>query len=111
MPQGSESFRPIAPFASIAATFGISPWIKRRQPEMSSSAFFASGVVLAGTFGDFLGGVASDRVFESTHRHADDQQGVRDRGGSARLHPQFVLLDLCVHADPGRLAWRPHLAG
>src|SRR5437867_12296931 len=67
MPQGSESFRPIAPFASIAATFGISPWIKRRQPEMSSSAFFASGVFLAGTFGDFLGGVASDRVFESTH--------------------------------------------
>jgi MFS family permease len=36
------------------------------QLKLSSSAFFASGVFLAGTFGDFLGGVASDRIFERT---------------------------------------------
>jgi len=37
------------------------------QLRLSSSALFASGVFLAGTFGDFLGGVASDRIFEHTH--------------------------------------------
>src|SRR5205809_1539842 len=45
-------------------------------------------------------------------RHAGDQQGVRDRRCGARRHPQFVLLDLCVHANPGRrLAdrYRPRL--
>src|SRR5581483_1140628 len=36
------------------------------QLKLSSSAFFASGVFLAGTFGDFLGGVVSDRIFERT---------------------------------------------
>jgi MFS family permease len=35
--------------------------------KLSSSAFFAAGVFLAGTFGDFLGGIASDRIFEMTH--------------------------------------------
>jgi MFS family permease len=37
------------------------------QLKLSSSAFFASGVFLAGTFGDFLGGVVSDRIYERTH--------------------------------------------
>jgi MFS family permease len=36
------------------------------QLKLSSSALFASGVFLAGTFGDFLGGMASDRIFERT---------------------------------------------
>jgi MFS family permease len=34
--------------------------------KLTSSAFFASGVFLAGTLGDFLGGVTSDRIFEKT---------------------------------------------
>jgi MFS family permease len=34
--------------------------------KLSSSAFFAAGVFLAGTFGDFLGGVVSDRIYEKT---------------------------------------------
>ena len=34
--------------------------------KLSSSALFASSVFLAGTCGDFLGGVASDRVFKRT---------------------------------------------
>src|SRR6266550_2544257 len=36
------------------------------QLKLSSSALFASGVFLAGTFGDFRGGVGSDRIFERT---------------------------------------------
>jgi MFS family permease len=36
------------------------------QLKLTSSAFFASGVFLAGTLGDFLGGVTSDRIFEKT---------------------------------------------
>jgi nitrate/nitrite transporter NarK len=34
--------------------------------KLSSSALFASGVFLAGTLGDFLGGIASDRILERT---------------------------------------------
>jgi MFS family permease len=36
------------------------------QLKLSSSALFAAGVFLAGTCGDFLGGVLSDRIFERT---------------------------------------------
>src|SRR5438132_7026545 len=35
--------------------------------KLSSSSLFASGVFLGGTLGDFLGGIASDRIFERTH--------------------------------------------
>jgi MFS family permease len=34
--------------------------------KLSSSALFASGVFLAGTLGDFVGGLATDRIFERT---------------------------------------------
>jgi MFS family permease len=34
--------------------------------KLSSSALFASGVFLAGTLGDFLGGLASDRILDRT---------------------------------------------
>src|SRR6267378_662139 len=37
------------------------------QLKLSSSAFFASGVFLAGTFGAFPARLASDRIFERTH--------------------------------------------
>jgi MFS family permease len=37
------------------------------QLKLSSSALFASGVFLAGTLGDFLGGIVSDRILERTH--------------------------------------------
>src|SRR5437870_8491909 len=46
------------------------------QLKLSSSAFFASGVFLAGTLGDFLGGMASDRIFERTHSRTKARRNV-----------------------------------
>src|ERR1051325_4088786 len=46
------------------------------QLKLSSSAFFASGVFLAGTFGDFLGGVASDRIFERTQSRTEGRRNL-----------------------------------
>jgi MFS family permease len=46
------------------------------QLKLSSSALFASGVFLAGTCGDFLGGIASDRIFERTRSRTRARRNV-----------------------------------
>ena len=44
--------------------------------KLSSSALFASGVFLAGTCGDFMGGIASDRIFERTHSRTKARRNI-----------------------------------
>ncbi len=46
------------------------------QLKLSSSALFASGVFLGGTFGDFVGGVVSDRIYERTHSRTKARRNV-----------------------------------
>jgi len=46
------------------------------QLKLSSSALFASGVFLAGTCGDFLGGVISDRIFERTRSRTKARRNI-----------------------------------
>jgi MFS family permease len=46
------------------------------QLRLTSSAFFASGVFLGGTLGDFLGGIASDRIFERTRSRTKARRNV-----------------------------------
>jgi MFS family permease len=44
--------------------------------KLASSAFFSLGVFLAGTCGDFLGGIVSDRIFERTHSRTRARRNV-----------------------------------
>src|SRR5438067_2541295 len=69
------------------------------QLKLSSSALFASGVFLAGTFGDFLGGVASDRIFERTHSRTKARRNLIVAGflmSSVFMLPVLMVHDLTV---------------
>jgi len=69
------------------------------QLKLSSSALFASGVFLAGTFGDFLGGVASDRIFERTHSRTKARRNLIVAGfliSTVFMAPVLLIHDLTV---------------
>jgi MFS family permease len=63
--------------------------------KLSSSALFASGVFLGGTLGDFLGGIASDRIFERTHDRKKARRNVIVFG--FLVSAVFMLPVLLVH--------------
>jgi len=63
--------------------------------KLSSSAFFASGVFLAGTLGDFLGGVVSDRIYEKTHDRKKARRNIIVFG--FLVSTVFMLPVLMVH--------------
>jgi MFS family permease len=65
------------------------------QLKLSSSALFASGVFLAGTCGDFLGGVASDRIFERTKSRTKARRNIIIFG--FLVSAVFTLPVLMVH--------------
>ncbi len=65
------------------------------QLKLSSSAFFASGVFLAGTFGDFLGGVVSDRIFEHTRSRTKARRNLIVAG--FLISTVFMVPVLLVH--------------
>jgi len=65
------------------------------QLKLSSSALFASGVFLAGTCGDFLGGVVSDRIFERTQSRRKARQNIIIFG--FLVSAVFTLPVLMVH--------------
>jgi MFS family permease len=66
------------------------------QLKLSSSALFSSGVFLAGTCGDFLGGVVTDRVFERTHNRTTARRNMIVFGFLAST--LFMLPVLMVHS-------------
>ncbi len=63
--------------------------------KLSSSAFFASGVFLAGTLGDFLGGIVSDRIYEKTHDRKKARRNIIVFG--FLVSTVFMLPVLMVH--------------
>jgi len=65
------------------------------QLKLSSSALFAAGVFLAGTCGDFLGGVVSDRIFERTKSRIKARRNIIMFG--FLISALFTLPVLMVH--------------
>ena len=63
--------------------------------KLSSSALFSAGVFLAGTCGDFLGGVVSDRIFERTQSRTKARRNVIIFG--FLVSAVFTLPVLMVH--------------
>jgi MFS family permease len=70
-------------------------FLHRSQWKLSSSSLFASGVFLGGTCGDFLGGIASDRIFERTHSRTKARRNIIIFGFLASTC--FMLPVLMVH--------------
>jgi MFS family permease len=67
--------------------------------KLSSSALFASGVFLAGTCGDFLGGLASDRIFKQTGSRTKARRNIIVFGFLAStvfMGPVLLVHDLTV---------------
>lgn len=67
--------------------------------KLSSSALFASSVFLAGTCGDFLGGVASDRVFKRTGSRTKARRNIIVFGflvSTAFMAPVILVHNLTV---------------
>jgi len=63
--------------------------------KLSSSALFASSVFLAGTCGDFLGGVITDRIFERTRSRTKARRNIIIFG--FLLSALFTLPVMMVH--------------
>src|SRR5205814_918440 len=69
------------------------------QLKLSSSALFSSGVFLAGTCGDFLGGVLSDRIFERTRSRTKARRNLIVAGfllSTVFMAPVLLIHDLTV---------------
>jgi MFS family permease len=67
------------------------------QLKLTSSAFFTFCVFLAGTLGDFLGGVASDRIFERTHSRTKARRNLIVAGfliSTVFMAPVLLIHDL-----------------
>ncbi len=67
--------------------------------KLSSSAIFASGVFLAGTCGDFLGGVVTDRIFARTRSRTKARRNVIVFGflvSTAFMAPVLLVHNLTV---------------
>src|ERR1043166_6490910 len=67
--------------------------------KLSSSALFASGVFLGGTLGDFLGGIASDRIFEKTNSRTKARRNVIVFGfliSTVFMLPVLMMHDLTI---------------
>jgi len=69
------------------------------QLKLASSALFASAVFLAGTCGDFLGGIASDRIFQQTGSRPAARRNIIVFGfltSTAFMVPVMLLHDLTI---------------
>jgi MFS family permease len=67
--------------------------------KLASSALFASSVFLAGTCGDFLGGLVSDRVFKRTGSRTQARRNIIVFGflmSTAFMAPVLMVHDLTV---------------
>ena len=67
--------------------------------KLSSSALFASGVFLGGTLGDFLGGIASDRIFEKTNSRTKARRNLIVAGfliSTVFMIPVLMIHDLTI---------------